>query len=301
MNKYINAINFGVPPDNDPQSYLISRMEAHADLHLTDQLQFFVQLQNDIAPGKTIIFPVDKDRLDLEQAFVLITEPFAGGRFRFRGGRQQMAFDLQRFVSVRDGPNVRQSFDALWTSYDWDLETMGQTGNIACKRIRAWAIGSVSGYTFQNLCLKPRIGFQFDMGSGTRNPNSNTLSTFNPLFPNGAYFTLADFTSYANLIHIKPSLTLTPNQCWSLMFAAAGQWRETTADAIYTEPHIPIPGTAGIPGKYTGTYFQTHIDWKMSPHIQNFLEIVYFNVGSAIRSAGGHNSTYVGIESKFGW
>lgn len=385
--EYINAINFGVPPDNDPQSYLISRMEAHADLHITDQFQLFVQLQNDIAPGKTIIFPVDKDRLDLEQAFVLITEPFAGGKFRFRGGRQQMAFDLQRFVSVRDGPNVRQSFDALWTSYekdkwkfiafysypvltlnrhcfddssssaftfsvfriqreftkdsnisgyighfkqdnvfypsvsgnerrdifdlrlvggngtsyDWDLETMGQTGNIACKRIRAWAIGSVSGYTFQNVCLKPRIGFQFDMGSGTQNPNSNTLGTFNPLFPNGVYFTLADYTSYANLIHIKPSLTLTPNQCWSLMFAVAGQWRETTADAIYTEPHIPIPGTAGIPGKYTGTYFQSHINWQMSPHVQNFLEVVYFHVGSAIRSVGGHNSTYVGIESKLSW
>jgi hypothetical protein len=30
-----------------------------------------------------------------------------------------MGFDLQRFVGVRDGPNVRQSFDAVWA--DWEM------------------------------------------------------------------------------------------------------------------------------------------------------------------------------------
>ena len=35
-----------------------------------------------------------------------------------RVGRQEMAFDLQRFVSVRDGPNVRQAYDAAWL--DWE-------------------------------------------------------------------------------------------------------------------------------------------------------------------------------------
>lgn len=387
--EYNNAMNFGVEPplNNHAQSYLISRMEAHADLHIGNHLQGFVQLENDEAPGKTIVLPVDKDRLDLEQGFILLTEPFATGTFKFRAGRQEMAFDLQRFLSYRDGPNVPQPFDALWTnytidkwefiafysqpvitqnlrcfddysssaftfsifrverqfsdyanmstylghfkqdnvsypsvtgnerrnildirlvggngtSYDWDLEVMGQVGNIANKNIRAWAIGSVSGYTFQHLYLKPRVGFEFDIGSGNQNSNINTLGTFNPLFPNGAYFTLANYTSYANLIHIKPSLTLTPNSSWSALFAVAGQWRETTADAVYVLPHNPIPRTEGAPGKYTGTYYQTNIRWQMTPHIQNALQIVYFNVADAIQSVGGHNSTYVGIESKFGW
>ncbi|MHB1946593.1 MAG: alginate export family protein [Gammaproteobacteria bacterium] len=387
--EYINAINFGVmpPPSNDAQSYLISRMEVHADLRIAEQLQVFVQLQNDEAPGKTIILPVDKNRLDLEQAFVLLTEPVGRGTFRFRAGRQQMAFDLQRFISLREGPNVRQSFDALWTSYtldkwkvvsfyshplqsrnlrcfddyssnaftfgifrvertitdyanvsayfghykqdnafytaisgnerrsildvhlvggngasyDWELETMGQIGNVAYKTIHAWALGSISGYTFQNVFWKPRIGFQFDMGSGTHHQNSNTLGTFNPLFPNGVYFTLANFTSYANVIHVKPSLTLTPNPCWTVMFAVAGQWRETTADAIYVLPHNPIPRTVGTPGKYTGTYVQTDVNWLMTPHVQSALQIVYFNIGDALRSVGGHNSTYVGLEARIGW
>jgi hypothetical protein len=32
--------------------------------------------------------------------------------------RQQIGFDLQRFVSIRDGPNVRQSYDAAWIDYE---------------------------------------------------------------------------------------------------------------------------------------------------------------------------------------
>src|SRR5262245_3060083 len=112
-----NAANFGVGLNHN-QQYVLSRSEAHADLRIADQLQVFVQLQSDFAPWKTILTPVDQNRLDLEQAFLLLTEPIGGGTAKIRLGRQQFNFDLQRFVSVRDGPNVRQSFDAAWADYE---------------------------------------------------------------------------------------------------------------------------------------------------------------------------------------
>jgi Alginate export len=111
-----NAANFGIGL-NHSQQYVISRSEAHADLRIADQLQVFVQLQSDFAPWKTVLTPVDQDNLDLEQAFALLTEPIGDGTARVRLGRQQFAFDLQRFVSVRDGPNVRQSWDGAWADY----------------------------------------------------------------------------------------------------------------------------------------------------------------------------------------
>lgn len=384
--EYNDAMNFGVGSDGVSQSYLINRLEGHADLRIANQVQIFVQLQEDYAPRKTIVLPVDADKLDLELAFITITEPIAKGTFKFRAGRQQFAFDLQRFISVRDGPNVRLSYDALWADYelekwrfitfysqpvqtldircfddyssqhltyggfrverkisdfaklssyishfkqdnasfpsasgnenrnildirfagngksfDWDLETMGQIGSIADKNIRAWAFGSVSGYTFEQVNLKPRIGLQLDAASGNQNPNGNTFGTFNPLFPNGEYVTLAGYTGYTNFIHLKPSLTIKPTSSLTAMLAVAAQWRASTADAVYTQPDNPIPGTVGLPGRYTGTYFQTRIDWQMTSHIHNALEVVQFNVADVIRQVGGHNSTYVGIESKFGW
>ena len=92
--------------------WLLSRLEAHADLRLGKEIQVFAQLQSAVATGKDFIEPVDQDRLDIEQLFVGVTEPFQNGELTFRLGRQLFAFDLQRFLSSRNGPNLRQPFDA---------------------------------------------------------------------------------------------------------------------------------------------------------------------------------------------
>ena len=380
-----DAPNFGVGGAH-PEDYVISRMEVDADLRVADQLQVFTQLQSDFAPGKTVLTPVDQDRLDLEQAFIAVTEPVEGGTLKLRFGRQQFAFDLQRFVSARDGPNVRQSYDAAWADYergrwrliafysqpvqdrdlrifddyssgrltyggvraerrlmegvqiavyvsrftqdqakyltvtgnerrdivdahlsgarsgfDWDIEGMSQTGRIGADTIKAWAFGSLAGYTFGHIALTPRLGLQIDAASGDRDPAGYQLETFNPLFPNGYYVTLAGYTGYVNFVHVKPSLTVHPTKKLKLMLAAAGQWRETTADAVYTQPNIPVAGTAGHPGSYTGTYGQFRADWAVSEHYTAAIEAVHFAVGEVIRQAGGHDGDYLGVELKYGW
>jgi len=378
-----DAPSFGIGhnPNND---YLISRMEIHADLRIASQIQVFVQLQSDFAPGKTIITPVDQNRLDLEQAFIAVTEPVLGGTLKLRFGRQQFAFDLQRFVSVREGPNVRLSYDAAWIDYehgpwrfisfysqpvqdkdqaafddysstaltfsgvrlertlsassgiamyyarfnqdnaryvaasgnerrdivdlryfgsaagvDWDLEVMNQTGRIGGKHIEAWAFGTLVGYTFDDVTMTPRIGLQFDGASGSH--NGTQFGTFSPLFPNGYYLSLAGYTGYVNFIHLKPSITIHPTKTLKVMFAVAAQWRETTADAVYTQPNIPVAGTAGRPGRYTGIYCQIRADYAITTYASAALEVVHFAIGDALRHAGGHNGDYMGMELKWGW
>src|SRR5260221_4080206 len=112
-----DATSFGVGTNRN-QDYVIIRAELNADLRLAMRFQFFIQLQKDNAFDKKILTPVDQDRPDLEQAFIALVEPLAGGTLKVRLGRQQFGFDLQRFVSVRDGPNVRQSYDAAWLDYE---------------------------------------------------------------------------------------------------------------------------------------------------------------------------------------
>ncbi|WP_206240426.1 alginate export family protein [Novosphingobium terrae] len=383
-----NAPSFGTNPANPRDSYVISRTEIHADLH-AGPVQAFVQLQSDFAPGKQVRSPVDSNRLDLEQAFVAFAQKVGPGTLKLRAGRQQFAFDLQRFVAARDGPNVRQSFDALWGDYeigkwrligyysrpvtnrdghpfddasssrnlfygarverlvlggkelsaywsrftndnanwltakgaeqrdvwdirfagkqgrwDWDLEGMGQTGHVTTstgsRKIRAWAFGSRSGYTFAATPLTPRVGLQVDGASGNR-ANSTVLGTFNPLFPNGYYVSLSGYTGYVNFLHVKPSLTLQPTKTVTVMGAIGLQWRMTTADAIYTQPTVAVARTAGTGGRWTGAYGQFRTDWKMSGHWSSAVEAVHFDAGSTIRNAGGHDGNYLGVEIKFGW
>ncbi len=380
-----DATSFGVG-NNKSDRYLLQRFQIHADLRLDSHWQIFAQFEDVRALEKAVITPVDKNEFDLRQAFVAYVDAVAGGVLKVRVGRQEMAFDLQRFVSVRDGPNVRQAYDAVWLDWererwrfitfwsqpvqyrsghpfddfsdthfqyggvrverqdvgpgalsayysrfhldkvsylgasgderrdildvryagaggglDWDLEAMGQAGHVGNADVRAWALGTRSGYTFADARWAPHLWLQVDAASGDHNLKDHVLGTFNPLFPNGYYVTLSGYTGYVNFIHVKPGLTIRPTPKLSLLSAVGFQWRETTADAVYVQPNIPVRGTAGKPGRWTGMYVQLRAEWAITPNLAGALEAVTFQVGGALRRAGGHDANYLGVELNYGW
>jgi Alginate export len=112
-----DAPSFGVGHQSST-NYLLQRFELSADIHPDANWQIFTQIQDDRAFWKGSLTPADQDKLDVEQAFVAYTAQLLGGELKARAGRQEMGFDLQRFVAVRDGPDVRQAFDAIWV--DWE-------------------------------------------------------------------------------------------------------------------------------------------------------------------------------------
>lgn len=365
--------------------YLLDRVQVHADARLGANWQVFVQLEDARVVDKAVVKSVDVNRADLRQAFVAYRGDLGAGELKVRVGRQEMNFDLQRFISSRKGPNVRQAFDAVWINYeiaawrligfwshpvqyrdatsfddfsnhrfqyggvrferqlqgagelsgyysrwirddanyldasgnesrrivdlryagkqarfDWDLEAMGQEGRVGTEPVRAWALGARAGYT-ADTAWAARWGLQVDAASGDRHPGDGELNSFNPLFPNGSYFTLAGYTGYSNLIHVKPSLTLHPTSAWSLMLGLGLQWRQTTSDGVYQQSGRVLPGTAGVAGRWTGMYGQGRIDWAVSQNLSLAVEAVHFKVGKAVRQAGGHDGNYLGIEAGFAW
>ncbi len=369
-----------------PDAYLLQRLQMHVDVHLNQNWQVFTQFEDVRTIDKVTVTAIDQNQLDLRLAFVAYSGALGDGVFKARAGRQDFAFDLQRFVSSRDGPNVRQSFDALWADYetgpwrfigfvsqpvqyrfgevfddvsnrdfrfstlrierqvlgtnelsgyyslyersnaryldalgveqrhildirfagqmngfDWDLEAMGQTGHVAAKEIAAWAVGARAGYTLSDMGWRPRIGLQADAASGDRRAGDCTIGTFNPLFPNGYYFTLAGYTGYANLIHLKPTLTVKPSAKLTVTAGIGMQWRETTADAIYIQPNVAVAGTAGTGSRWSGVYTQLRADYAFNAHVSGAIEAVHYKIGDTLRAAGGHDSNYLGLELKYGW
>ena len=380
-----NDTNFGTG-GNRQDAYVLSRIETHADLRIAGQVQVFFQLQSDTAPGKDRLSPVDQDRLGIEQGFVAVSEPCEDGVVTLRAGRLEVGFDLQRFLSTRDGPNVRQSYDGVSAAYtlgpwrvnalythpvenrdsssfddysgprlsfdllrlareltsssslsayvaefrqddarfpsasgnerrdiaevryagvngrfDWDAEAMSQTGRIGSQPIRAWATGLVVGETVGSSKVQPRITLQVDAASGDKSATDSQLNTFNPLFPSGYYFTNAGYTTYANLVHVKAGVLMTPIIDLKLTTGIGIEWRETLADAIYTIPDVPVPGTAGHGSHYVGTYGQFRADYNFTPHIALALEYVHFSVGATVVSVGGHDTDYFAVEVRYGW
>ncbi|NMH28635.1 alginate export family protein [Flavobacterium silvaticum] len=103
--------NWGDAPE-DHDGYILSRFLLHADIHFTKGIRAFVQTQSSLADGRIDPSPVDQNPLEVHQAFAdfsLLDKPKT--KLLVRLGRQELSYGSQRLVSVREGPNNRQSFD----------------------------------------------------------------------------------------------------------------------------------------------------------------------------------------------
>ena len=115
--EYFNHPNWGEEPQDD--GYFLQRYFLHGDLHLGDEARFFGQLQSSHVKGRRGgPRPADKDELDLHQAFLDLRLALrGGGSLTLRSGRQELSYGSQRIISVREGPNVRRSFDGFRCMY----------------------------------------------------------------------------------------------------------------------------------------------------------------------------------------
>jgi hypothetical protein len=110
--EYVHHSNWGEGLQ-DKNGYLLQRYMLHTDWHLGKNLRLFGQLKSGIASGKAIgPDPPDEDQLDVHQAFAELSFVPSNLQITLRLGRQEMSYGSSRLVSVREGPNVRQSFDA---------------------------------------------------------------------------------------------------------------------------------------------------------------------------------------------
>jgi hypothetical protein len=111
--EYFNHPNWGAGPPGS--GYLLQRYFLHADFSMGEHLRLFTQLQSSLENGRIGgPRPTDKDELDLHQSFLDVKFDLRGdGLFVLRSGRQELFYGSQRIISVREGPNVRQSFDGF--------------------------------------------------------------------------------------------------------------------------------------------------------------------------------------------
>lgn len=102
--------------------FLLQRYMLHADLHLGSRARIFGQLQSSLTAGTDLgPRPIDRNALDLHQLFadgVLLQRPET--RLTVRAGRQELSYGMGRLVGVREGPNVRQTFEALKAFIEYD-------------------------------------------------------------------------------------------------------------------------------------------------------------------------------------
>ena len=109
----------------DADGYWLQRYMLHVDARLSRRVRAYGELKSGIEVGRSGgPRPPDEDQLDVHQAFVDVSF----GRFTARVGRQELAFGSQRLVAVREGPNIRQTFDGgtvVVQQGQWRLDGFG--------------------------------------------------------------------------------------------------------------------------------------------------------------------------------
>lgn len=123
----------------DNSGWWLHRYMLHAGLHAGKNIRIFGQLKSGLRlltdlPDQ----PPFVDYLDLHQAFVEVNHyPVTGKQVSLRVGRQELWYGSRRLISIREGPNVRRSFDVLKGIY--------QKQNLQIDAFFARAVGSPIG------------------------------------------------------------------------------------------------------------------------------------------------------------
>jgi hypothetical protein len=120
----MDAPRFGIGSRSD--SYVVQRMLFHADLHAGSHLRLYAELGDHRVFGRrTPITPVDESWPNLQNLFLEVS-PDANAHWRLRLGRQELLLNpMQRLVAVREGPNLRQSYDGArltWQAGAWRVD-----------------------------------------------------------------------------------------------------------------------------------------------------------------------------------
>jgi hypothetical protein len=184
--------------------------------------------------------------------------------------RKDGAFERGTAHEVRHSLGVRVSRPVAseHPSWDFDDEALWQVGSFGAADIRAWTVATETGYRIPTIPLKPRFSAKADISSGDH-PATNTLGTFNPLYPKGNYFGVLATTGPGpiNFIDVHPHVEASVPHNVSLSFDWIFQWRQSLDDGVYAVPGFLIRASDGSRARFVGNRPGAEIRWQANRHL----------------------------------
>ena len=364
-------------------AYLNQRYMLYFDAHYGKHVRSFVEFKSGLNSYRIGgPRPIDEKKLDFQAAFLEVGAGDERNWIKFRAGRHELEYGSGRLIDVREGPNVRLSFDGFkakagvgswlidgfavrpdldkpgffdnapnhaigfWGVYgvrpltktitldayylgldrqtatfnrgvghevrhtigarlsrpvaernpawDFDDEALRQFGTFGSANIRAWTVASETGYRFPNIPLKPRFSAKADISSGD-DPRTNTLGTFNPLFPKGNYFGVLATAGPGpiNFIDVHPRAEATLPYSVTASVDWIFQWRESLQDGVYSVPGFLIIPAGKSNARFVGSRPGTEVRWQANRHLWFQADYGIFYAGKFVKeSQPGRNLNY---------
>jgi hypothetical protein len=190
----------------------------------------------------------------------------------------------------------------VWGSlgaWDYNWETLIQTGSLGAAEILAWTVATDTGYTFKTLLFSPRLSLKADIASGDPDPKDNHLGTFNALFPKQPYFGEASLLAPANLVDLHPTISLQLSRELRLTTDVDFFWKHQVKDAIYAPPGRPLLAGGSNGSRYIGAQVNAQIEWELSRHLSVTVSYSHFFAGASLTMSGGRDVDFTAASFKF--
>jgi hypothetical protein len=187
--------------------------------------------------------------------------------------------------------------------YNW--EGNYQIGSFGSDQVRAWSISTETGYRFAQARFQPRPLLRVDAYSGDRIDDGNTLGTYNPYFPRGAYFTpkTVPFLGNENIVDIHPQVQFQLRANVTGEIGADWYWRESTQDGVYAFGSGVLMDPAGAShARLLGSQGDMEVRWAPAAHIVTAFNVAGFRPEGALAQVPNHRppiTANLGITYRF--
>jgi hypothetical protein len=175
--------------------------------------------------------------------------------------------------------------------FDWNLEAAFQAGSFRGHDISAGMAAGIVGFTFSGTMWAPRIGLEANAVSGD-NAHSSTIGTFNAMFPRLPYFAETSLLVPANVIDVRPVLSVRPVEDVTVTFGWDTLWRASTTDGLYGSGMVQYANTAKPGSGRIGTELSADVRWRINQHLLVGAIAAEFLSGPAITEALGKSVTF---------
>lgn len=164
--------------------------------------------------------------------------------------------------------------------------------------MQAYLLAGVFGYTMESLNWKPRLGFSANDASGD-NAKSNTIGTFNPLYPRLPYFAETPLLVPSDVKDVRPVFSFRPAERVDVVLGLDLLWRSSLRDGLYGAGLMEFANTSKVSGSRVGTEYSVDLRYQLDMHIQLGAILAEFSAGPALREAGGKDMTYAVLFAKY--
>ncbi|MDT0558856.1 alginate export family protein [Ichthyenterobacterium sp. W332] len=183
-------------------------------------------------------------------------------------------------------------FGQIGKRFTYNTEIIYQFGEINNTTISAFNLEGDWHYKLINTAWLWNPGLKLEYTSGDKNLNDNKLNTFNPMFVNPAYYSLAATITPINLISIHPSVSATPTEKLKLYGEWGIFWRASKNDGLYRPPRFVNRPANGIEDRNLGSQLGFKASYEFNRHLSLDLDMSYFIAGDFQKTSGSGDDIF---------